>query len=37
MLRELAFAYADITDIPIAGLRWDEVVLDRTNDAGANY
>jgi 5-methylcytosine-specific restriction enzyme subunit McrC len=31
MLRELAFAYADISDEPIAVLRWDEVVLDRTN------
>lgn len=31
-LRELAFAYADITDMPISALRWDEVVLDRTNN-----
>jgi 5-methylcytosine-specific restriction enzyme subunit McrC len=31
-LRELAFAYADIADLPVAALRWDEVVLDRTND-----
>ena len=31
MLRELSFAYADIADVPIAVLRWDEVVLDRTN------
>ena len=30
-LRELAFAYADITDVPISQLRWDQVVLDRTN------
>jgi 5-methylcytosine-specific restriction enzyme subunit McrC len=30
-LRELAFAYADIADVPISTLRWDEVVLDRTN------
>lgn len=30
-LRELAFAYADIGDAPISALRWDEVVLDRTN------
>ncbi len=30
-LHELAFAYADIADVPIATLRWDEVVLDRTN------
>jgi 5-methylcytosine-specific restriction enzyme subunit McrC len=31
-LRELAFAYADIADVPISALRWDQVVLDRTND-----
>jgi 5-methylcytosine-specific restriction enzyme subunit McrC len=30
-LRELAFAYVDIADVPISALRWDEVVLDRTN------
>lgn len=30
-LRELAFVYADISDVPISLLRWDEVVLDRTN------
>ena len=30
-LRELAFAYADIGDVPISALRWDKVVLDRTN------
>lgn len=30
-LRELAFAYADIADLPVSALRWDEVVLDRTN------
>jgi 5-methylcytosine-specific restriction enzyme subunit McrC len=30
-LRELAFVYADISDVPISVLRWDEVVLDRTN------
>lgn len=30
-LRELAFAYADIADVPVAALRWDDVVLDRTN------
>jgi 5-methylcytosine-specific restriction enzyme subunit McrC len=30
-LRELAFVYADITDVPIAALRWDQVVIDRTN------
>ncbi|UDF30660.1 UNVERIFIED_ORG: McrC family protein [Roseateles sp. XES5] len=30
-LRELAFAYADIESVQISALRWDEVVLDRTN------
>lgn len=30
-LRELAFAYADIVDVPVSVLRWDDVVLDRTN------
>jgi 5-methylcytosine-specific restriction enzyme subunit McrC len=30
-LRELAFVYADITDVPVAALRWDQVVIDRTN------
>lgn len=30
-LRELAFAYADITDVPVSALRWHDVVLDRTN------
>lgn len=30
-LRELAFVYADIADMPIAALHWDKVVLDRTN------
>lgn len=31
ILRELAFAYADIVDVPVASLRWDDIVLDRTN------
>lgn len=30
-LRELAFIYADISEVPIAELRWDEVIIDRTN------
>ena len=30
-LRELAFVYADIAEIPVSALRWDEVVIDRTN------
>ncbi|WP_375271335.1 McrC family protein [Sphingomonas sp.] len=31
-LAELAFAYADIADVPASALRWDEVVIDRTNE-----
>lgn len=30
-LRELSFAFADITATPVAALRWDDVVSDRTN------
>lgn len=30
-LSELAFAYADVTEIETSTLRWDQVVLDRTN------
>jgi 5-methylcytosine-specific restriction enzyme subunit McrC len=30
-LSELAFAYAEVSDAPIALLRWDTVVIDRTN------
>jgi 5-methylcytosine-specific restriction enzyme subunit McrC len=30
-LHELAFAYADIADVPVSALRWDQAVLDRTN------
>ena len=30
-LRQLDFAYAEITDVPVSELRWDRVVLDRTN------
>ena len=30
-LRELAFSYADITDVPTTALDWDKIVLDRTN------
>lgn len=30
-LRELAFVYADITDVPVSALGWDQVVIDRTN------
>jgi 5-methylcytosine-specific restriction enzyme subunit McrC len=31
-LRELAFVYADIADVPISALPWDKVVLDRTSN-----
>ena len=30
-LRELNFAYADISEVPPAALRWDLIALDRTN------
>ena len=30
-LRELSFAYADISEVPPAALRWDLIALDRTN------
>ena len=30
-LRELSFAYADISDVPPGALRWDLIVLDRTS------
>lgn len=30
-LNELAFAYADVSDIAVSDLRWNDVVLDRTN------
>lgn len=30
-LRELAFVYADISETPPAALRWNDVVIDRTN------
>lgn len=30
-LRELGFALADIRDVPIRQLPWDQVILDRTN------
>ncbi|WP_018184293.1 McrC family protein [Kaistia granuli] len=31
-LRELAFAYTDITEVTPAALPWDTIVLDRTNE-----
>lgn len=30
-LTELSFAYEEVATIPIASLRWDQVILDRTN------
>jgi len=30
-LRELVFAYADISDLSMSAFRWEQVVLDRTN------
>ncbi len=30
-LRDLSLAFADIATIPVPALRWDDVVLDRTN------
>jgi 5-methylcytosine-specific restriction enzyme subunit McrC len=30
-LRELSFVYADVTNVPPSALRWDRIVLDRTN------
>ncbi|MBB3592410.1 5-methylcytosine-specific restriction enzyme subunit McrC [Rhizobium sp. BK529] len=32
-LRELAFVYADISDVPVPALKWREVIMDRTNRA----
>jgi 5-methylcytosine-specific restriction enzyme subunit McrC len=31
ILRELGFAYADVTEVPIPDLQWDLITLDRTN------
>jgi 5-methylcytosine-specific restriction enzyme subunit McrC len=31
-LRELMFVYGEIADVPRTALRWDQVVLDRTNE-----
>lgn len=32
-LRELAFVYADISEVAVPALKWDEVIIDRTNRA----
>jgi len=31
VLRELIFAYADVTDVSVPALRWDQITMDRTN------
>jgi 5-methylcytosine-specific restriction enzyme subunit McrC len=31
-LREIAFVYSEIADVPISALRWDEVIIDRWRD-----
>ncbi|MQX38634.1 McrC family protein, partial [Roseospira navarrensis] len=35
-LQDLAFAYTDIAQVPVTALRWDQVVLDRTNNRWAD-
>lgn len=30
-LAELGYAFADVSQVPISALRWDQIVLDRTN------
>lgn len=32
ILRELSFIYSDVTDVPAAALRWDRIIIDRTNE-----
>jgi len=32
-LRELAFVYADVAEVQVPALRWEDVVIDRTNSA----
>lgn len=32
-LRELAFVYAEVAEVQLPALRWDDVVIDRTNSA----
>lgn len=31
ILRELGFAYTEVTEVPVPALRWDQITLDRTN------
>ncbi|MCT0198595.1 McrC family protein [Synechococcus sp. CS-1325] len=35
-LRELSFVYVDVADVPPCALRWDRIVLDRTNGRWRN-
>lgn len=30
-LRELSFAFAEVADVPLSSLHWDDAVIDRTN------
>lgn len=32
-LRELAFVYAEVAEVQVPALRWEDVVIDRTNNA----
>lgn len=32
-LHELAFVYGDVSDVSISAFRWDDVIIDRTNQA----
>lgn len=32
-LREITFVYGDIADIPVSALKWEDVIIDRTNRA----
>nr|WP_282098291.1 restriction endonuclease [Qipengyuania xiapuensis] len=34
-LSELQLAFADVSDVPVSALRWDRVVIDRTNRSWA--
>lgn len=31
LLRELSFVYADVANVPVNALRWNQITLDRTN------
>lgn len=36
MLRELGLAFADVAEVPVTRLRWDQITLDRTNQRWSN-